>query len=246
MADRPLRPATRRCLGEPLPHQQADRPRDPPEAESISSSDHAIQGGYPVLDQVSPAYPGLRGRFLTCYSPVRRSATPGVATGGSPARLACIRHAASVRPEPGSNSPSRSGRPGPEGPLRFDRGEPDGVPATRLAPGRTRWFVVRSWCGIAEIAPELRPEGRGADARTRFDLPLFRCQGAHPAPAHPGDRVGAEASPRTRGEAGDAGPTCLRGDRQRYRSDEGVSTSWSGRSRSVPLVRTVPGGGSSP
>ena len=32
MADRPLRPATRRCLGEPLPHQLADRPRDPPRA----------------------------------------------------------------------------------------------------------------------------------------------------------------------------------------------------------------------
>ena len=32
MADRPLRPATRRCLGEPLPHQLADRSRDPPEA----------------------------------------------------------------------------------------------------------------------------------------------------------------------------------------------------------------------
>ncbi len=32
VADRPLRPATRQCLGEPLPHQQADRPRDPPEA----------------------------------------------------------------------------------------------------------------------------------------------------------------------------------------------------------------------
>ena len=28
---RPLRPATRRCLGEPLPHQQADRPRAHPE-----------------------------------------------------------------------------------------------------------------------------------------------------------------------------------------------------------------------
>jgi hypothetical protein len=32
VADRPLRPATRRCLGEPLPHQLADRPRDPPKA----------------------------------------------------------------------------------------------------------------------------------------------------------------------------------------------------------------------
>src|SRR3712207_524838 len=82
-----------------------------PKRRSISSGDHAIPGGYPVLDQVSPAYPGLRGRFLTCYSPVRRSVTTGVATSGDPARLACIRHAASVRPEPGSNSPSRSGRP---------------------------------------------------------------------------------------------------------------------------------------
>jgi hypothetical protein len=86
-----------------------------PKRKSISSTGHATRGGHPVLDQVSPAYPGLRGRFLTCYSPVRRSVTTGVATRGDPARLACIRHAASVRPEPGSNSPSRSCRPCPRG-----------------------------------------------------------------------------------------------------------------------------------
>ena len=34
-ADHPLRPATRRCLGEPLPHQLADRPRDPPRAINL-------------------------------------------------------------------------------------------------------------------------------------------------------------------------------------------------------------------
>ena len=73
MADRPLRPATRRCLGRPLPHQQADRPRAHPEAESISSPDHAIRRGHPVLARVSSGYPGLRGRLLTCYAPVRRS-----------------------------------------------------------------------------------------------------------------------------------------------------------------------------
>ena len=81
MADRPLRPATRRSLGEPLPHQQADRPRDPPEAESISSPDHAVRWGYPVLALLSESYPGLRGRFLTCYSPVRRSVFPTLASG---------------------------------------------------------------------------------------------------------------------------------------------------------------------
>ena len=42
--------------------------------------------------------------MLTCYSPVRRSCTPK----GLTARLACVKHAASVRPEPGSNSPLNS------------------------------------------------------------------------------------------------------------------------------------------
>ena len=32
MADRPLRPAIRRRLGEPLPHQRANRTQAPPEA----------------------------------------------------------------------------------------------------------------------------------------------------------------------------------------------------------------------
>src|SRR5262249_19267770 len=59
---------------------------------------------YPVLIPVSRSYPGAKGRLLTCYSPVRRSSTPK----GLSARLACVKHAASVRPEPGSNSPLMS------------------------------------------------------------------------------------------------------------------------------------------
>ena len=59
---------------------------------------------YPVLAPVSRSYPRARGRLLTCYSPVRRSSTPK----GLSARLACVKHAASVRPEPGSNSPLMS------------------------------------------------------------------------------------------------------------------------------------------
>ena len=55
----------------------------------------------PVLIPVSGGYPRAKGRLLTCYSPVRRSSTPK----GLSARLACVKHAASVRPEPGSNSP---------------------------------------------------------------------------------------------------------------------------------------------
>ena len=51
-----------------------------------------------VLAPISKCYPPDRGRLLTRYSPVRhwRIATP--------VRLACVKHAASVRPEPESNS----------------------------------------------------------------------------------------------------------------------------------------------
>src|SRR6185437_8552783 len=60
-----------------------------------------LRWSYPVLIPVSRSYPRVKGRLLTCYSPVRRSSTPK----GLSARLACVKHAASVRPEPGSNSP---------------------------------------------------------------------------------------------------------------------------------------------
>ena len=60
-----------------------------------------------VLSHVSMCYPGLEGRLSTCYSPVRRSGVPKDLT----ARLACLRRAASVRSEPGSNSPSWSPAP---------------------------------------------------------------------------------------------------------------------------------------
>ena len=104
MAGRPLRPATRRRLGRPLPHQQADRPRAHPRPRNLSPTTRCLEWSYPVLDPVSRAYPRVRGRLLTCYSPVRRSSTPK----GLSARLACVKHAASVRPEPGSNSPTKS------------------------------------------------------------------------------------------------------------------------------------------
>ena len=101
----PLRPATRRSLGRPLPHQQADRPRAHPPPTKVSTNTTCVGWSYPVLDPVSEAYPRVKGRLLACYSPVRRSCTP--TSWGLTARLACVKHAASVRPEPGSNSPSK-------------------------------------------------------------------------------------------------------------------------------------------
>ena len=78
VADHPLRPATRLRLGEPLPHQLADRPRAPLGVIACRSRGHLLpraancSWSYPVLVRLSTGYPGLQGRLPTCYSPVRR------------------------------------------------------------------------------------------------------------------------------------------------------------------------------
>ena len=46
-----------------------------------------------------------RRQVLTRYSPVRHLVVSKASFFNNPVRLACVRHAASVRPEPGSNSP---------------------------------------------------------------------------------------------------------------------------------------------
>ena len=56
-----------------------------------------------VLAIVSNGCPPLQGRSPTRYSPVRHSHPK--TNLWDPVRLACIKHTASVHPEPGSNSP---------------------------------------------------------------------------------------------------------------------------------------------
>jgi hypothetical protein len=57
---------TNKLIGrEPLPKQLTTY------VMAFSSPDHAARWGHPVLATVSRCYPGLRGRLLTCYSPVR-------------------------------------------------------------------------------------------------------------------------------------------------------------------------------
>jgi hypothetical protein len=60
---------------------------------------------YAVLAQVSLGYSPPGGRLPTCYSPGRHSTYP---RRGFRVRLACVRHAASVDSEPGSNSQLKS------------------------------------------------------------------------------------------------------------------------------------------
>ena len=56
---------------------------------------------YAVLIRVSPGYPPPKGRFPRVTHPSAARQHP---EGPAAARLACVRHAASVRSEPGSNS----------------------------------------------------------------------------------------------------------------------------------------------
>ena len=55
---RPLRPGTRRSLGEPLPHQQADRPRAHPEAAAFATFDVPMMP-WKITRGINPSFPGL-------------------------------------------------------------------------------------------------------------------------------------------------------------------------------------------
>ena len=89
-----------RRLGEPLPHQLSNPTRAHPCAINLWHLKHAIKMHYAVLPSVSRSYPPHKGRLLTRYSPVRHWSAPK----GFTVRLECVMHAASVHPEPGSNS----------------------------------------------------------------------------------------------------------------------------------------------
>lgn len=100
VADQSLNPAKHHRLGGPLPHQLANVAHSDLLAKQtlpfilLSCKNNK----YSVLSDVSIRYPNLKGTLSTCYSPIRRYDIAIIA------RHACIRHTASVHPEPGSNS----------------------------------------------------------------------------------------------------------------------------------------------
>ena len=105
MTGHPLRPANHRRLGRPLPYQQANGPRAHPSAVAYATFDYTIInnvvscGISTPFGVLSPTKGQVTHVLLTrapLYSPTEA---------GFLVRLACVRHAASVRPEPGSNSP---------------------------------------------------------------------------------------------------------------------------------------------
>jgi hypothetical protein len=106
VADHPLRPATDRRLGQLLPNQLANRPRTPPDAPlpaflKLGSPSSTLCGISPYFYRVSPTSGQVIHVLLT-----RPPLDCRVRKPRSPVRLACVTHAASVCPEPGSNSPN--------------------------------------------------------------------------------------------------------------------------------------------
>ena len=103
----PLRPATDRRLGGPLPHQLANQTRGHLSAHkaliSRSCGPNMLCGISSRFQLLSPTGRQVPHALLT-RSPLNLASIDRNRFPLSPVRLACVRHAASVRPEPGSNS----------------------------------------------------------------------------------------------------------------------------------------------
>ena len=117
MTVHPLRPATRHRLGRPSPHQQADRPRaHPPPKTPKGASFPGPSCDRPRISRISHTFMRLSRRrgqvthVLLTRSPLIQNQQAGPFT----VRLACVKHAASVRPEPGSNSPNKTNKTRPQ------------------------------------------------------------------------------------------------------------------------------------
>ena len=104
VGDHPLRPPTRRSLGRPLPYQLADGTQAPPRA--VCTFRHGFLSAMTAwgisspFELLSPSLGQVTNVLLT-RSPLRYILLH------TSVRLACIKHAASVHPEPGSNSPHK-------------------------------------------------------------------------------------------------------------------------------------------
>ncbi len=95
-----------------------------------------ISSGFPLLFQSSGQVPHV----LRTRSPLDR---PQCCHWLGPVRLACVKHAASVRPEPGSNSPSMNTRhPTPPPPQQQEQHQTPESTKTNPPPQRQK---ARSW-----------------------------------------------------------------------------------------------------
>ena len=109
MADQSLNSATHHCLGRPLPHQLANAPRAHPKVTAYAAFQTWIMrfmllSGISTCFQVVSQSLGQIAHVLLTHPPLASNKSSRRNLWIRLDRLACIRHAASVRPEPGSNS----------------------------------------------------------------------------------------------------------------------------------------------
>ncbi len=97
VAGRPLRPATDRRLGRPLPHQLANPPSAAPNARGLAIPRFLPQDVCGISVTFATLSP-TSGYVPMYYSPVRHS--PPGASSRAAVRLACVKHSASVQSEP--------------------------------------------------------------------------------------------------------------------------------------------------
>ena len=102
VGDRPLRSPTHRRLGGPSPRLPSNgthaRPRPPLGFIQLRMPSTGTMAYYPAFP------PAIRLSGVGCIRVAHPCATLRAPEGAHPVRLACIRPAASVHPEPGSNS----------------------------------------------------------------------------------------------------------------------------------------------
>eukprot|EP00828_Plagiopyla_frontata_P018837 TRINITY_DN240_c0_g1_i2.p2 TRINITY_DN240_c0_g1~~TRINITY_DN240_c0_g1_i2.p2 ORF type:complete len:205 (+),score=-27.44 TRINITY_DN240_c0_g1_i2:640-1254(+) len=103
VGDHPLRPPIYHRLGRPLPYQLTNRKQAHPQAEALQRG--LLQNLFHIWYQsrFPGAIPNLRVDYLLVTHPF--ATLLGTPKNTVRVRLACLIHAASVRPEPGSNSP---------------------------------------------------------------------------------------------------------------------------------------------
>ena len=107
MADHPLRPANHRRLGRPLPYRLANGTQAHPRTVAPNEATFLwYQSIIPDVSGISTPFGGLsRMRGQVTYALLTRAPLYLGSEEPVRVRLACVKHAASVRSEPGSNSP---------------------------------------------------------------------------------------------------------------------------------------------
>ena len=172
----------------------------------------------------------MQGRSPTCYSPVRHSSTPK----GLSVRLACVKHAASVRPEPESNSPNKN----PPPPKQQGR-----IRIRKIRPNKKHqnWHLPKK-----TVTPPKREQKEGTTKNNNKQKPpntLLSSQTTHPILGNPNtvlNRV-EEVKPRplVRSETVQTGPLASGRNTTRCSAQPQMTSARPVRARQSYVMRSI-------